>query len=82
MPTCPGITTVPCPPCLQQLVQGAAEEPHECALVTHLAIDGGRLIMGGEEDCPCPHVDEESDALKAARAEARTRTEIRPPRTP
>ncbi|MFD6432803.1 hypothetical protein [Streptomyces venezuelae] len=63
---------LPCTPCLQHLVTGAAKDPHNCALTTHVSIRGGDLIIGAEQACPCIcPVQPESDALQAARAQAR-----------
>ncbi|MGW2226780.1 hypothetical protein [Streptomyces formicae] len=48
------ITVVPCPPCLRQILRGEADEPHQCNVTTFVSIDAGKLIVGPEQDCPCP----------------------------
>ncbi|MFE0132377.1 hypothetical protein ACFWY6_12515 [Streptomyces sp. NPDC059037] len=54
---------------------GQPDEPHDCELSTAVTIDGNRLAVGPPEDwCPCSCQNvaaEESEALQAARAEAR-----------
>ncbi|MFJ2770291.1 hypothetical protein [Streptomyces sp. NPDC087300] len=67
---------VPCPPCLRALLEGRADRVHEeCELTTVLTLDGARLTIGPEANCPCRcPLPGESAALQAARAEARQRT--------
>ncbi|MER5256020.1 MULTISPECIES: hypothetical protein [unclassified Streptomyces] len=65
---------LPCSLCLRQLLTGDTAEPHTCELSTFLAVEGAQLVVVPEEWCPCqcqrPRV-QESEALRAARAEAR-----------
>ncbi|MFI1679087.1 hypothetical protein [Streptomyces sp. NPDC020607] len=63
---------LPCMPCLQHLVTGAAEDPHNCDLTTRVLIRGGGLLTGAEQDCPCICPTQgESETLTAARSEVR-----------
>ncbi|MCX4671572.1 hypothetical protein OG453_33620 [Streptomyces sp. NBC_01381] len=72
-PEAPDLTLVSCPPCLQQILSGRTCGPNTCSMTSTLAIDGGRLIMGTVEDCPCHCLVRgvESEALQVARAKAR-----------
>lgn len=74
-PVCPSDVAflVPCPPCLLALLEGRADQKHtDCELTTKLAVTGGRLVFGPEQDCPCRcPLEEESEALRTARAAAR-----------
>ncbi|MCX4666402.1 hypothetical protein OG453_06935 [Streptomyces sp. NBC_01381] len=71
----PEVLPVPCAPCLRVLLMGQLDEPHDCELSTAVSIDGNRLVVGAPEDwCPCHCQNvaaEESEALRAARADAR-----------
>lgn len=67
---CPEVLRVPCAPCLRLLLTADPTEPHDCTLGTALAIDGERLVLAPADGCPCQE-QEESEALRAARAKAR-----------
>lgn len=63
---------LPCTSCLLHLVTGSARDPHGCELTTRVRICGGNLLIGEESGCPCIcPAQAESEALTAARAEAR-----------
>ncbi|WPO76252.1 hypothetical protein [Streptomyces sp. KN37] len=67
------LTPVPCPPCLVAVLTGDDDAPHPCELTTTLAVDGDRIvILAREMDCLCHcPLPEPSEAMKAARAQAR-----------
>ncbi|WP_069885291.1 hypothetical protein [Streptomyces luteocolor] len=78
--TCPAVLLVWCAPCLRALLTGASG-PHGCLLETSLGIDGARIVVIPETDCLCHCPPDgavpppaESEALRAARAEARRTT--------
>ncbi|MGW0537791.1 hypothetical protein [Streptomyces sp. NPDC003032] len=74
-PAVPPPALVPCGPCLWQLLTADAAGPHACTQGTSLGIAGGFLYLVPEEACPCVcQRQPESEALKAARAEARGET--------
>ncbi|MCF3122912.1 hypothetical protein IPZ68_24855 [Streptomyces arenae] len=75
---CPiGVEPLPCPLCLRAILTDAPGQ-HGCQDATSLGIDGARIVVIPETHCLCHcRLDDEetppveSEALRAARAEAR-----------